>query len=561
MLTIIRDRRSDNEKRPMSNEKDNPEELMAEAVRHHKAGRVDLAHAFYLEYLDIRPDDAGGHHLFGLLALQMGRFDEAAGMFRRAVELDPGLAEADNNLGNALQQTGDAPGALAAFRRAVESDPGLFDAHYNLAGALRARGDREAAERSYRRALEIIPANVPALGNLAALLEGMSRTDEALEVVEKGLKLAPSDPLLNLTAAKLDRRAGRFAAGIERLATILAHPLGPDMETGGRFELGHLYDRAGRADDAYGQFARANRLQRQKSRPQGIDKNRYLAAVGILGGQFTKDWVAGWTTAADCADLTPVFLVGFPRSGTTLLDNILRGHPKITVMEEESPVADMRNAAARLPGGYPECLANLSADDIAGLRRVYFDSAAAHVDLEAIKDGAILADKMPLNIVDAGLIERVFPGARFVLSLRHPADVVLSCFMQAFAVNDPMANFFTLDDAARLYERVMGLWRRYLDILPIACHNIRYEDLVADAEGEIRRVVGFLGLDWRPDMLDFAARARKRGAISTPSYAQVTEPIYTRASGRRRRYAAYLAPVMGRLGPFIGEFGYAEDGE
>lgn len=549
----------------MSNEKDKPEDLMAEAVRHHKAGRVDRARAFYLEYLTMRPDDAGGHHLFGLLSLQMGRSDEAAEMFRRAVELDPAFAEADNNLGNALQNTGDAAGALAAFRRAVKSDPGLFDAHYNLAGALRAAGCGEAAEEAYRRALEIMPANVPALGNLAALLEGMSRKAAAAEAVEKGIKLAPADPLLNLTAAKLDRRAGRIKAGIERLTALLARSPGPDMETGARFELGHLYDRAGRTDDAYGQFSRANRIQRRQSRTQGIDKNRYLATIGILSRRFSRDWVAGWNVdrnvAADHADPAPVFLVAFPRSGTTLLDNILRGHSKITVMEEESPVTDMRNAASRLPGGYPECLANLSGDDIEDLRRVYFASAAAHVDLEAIKDGRLLADKMPLNIVDAGLILRIFPGARLVLSLRHPADVALSCFMQAFAINEPMANFFTIDDAARLYEQVMGLWRRYLDILPIACHALRYEDLVADAEGEIRRVVDFLGLDWQPDMLDFAARARKRGSASTPSYAQVTEPIYTRSSGRWRRYADYLAPVMGRLRPFIEEFGYGEDGE
>ncbi len=530
---------------------------MAEAVSHHKSGRLERAQTFYREYLAARPDDAGGHHLFGLLALQMERFDEAAEMFRRAVELNPDFAEAHNNLGNALQQTGDAAAAIAAFRRATESDPGLFDAHYNLAGALRAAGNVEAAEESYRQALEIIPDNVPALGNLAALLEGLNRTEDAQTIAEKGLGTAPSDPLLNLTAAKLDRRAGRVDAGIERLAALLAHPIDQDMEIGGRFELGHLYDRAGRADDAYGQFARANRMQRRKSRRQGIDKNRYLAAVEILSRRFSREWVAGWTTAADHHDTTPVFLVGFPRSGTTLLDNILGGHSKITVMEEKSPVTDMRNAAARLPGGYPECLADLSADDIGDLRRVYFAAAAKHVDLEAIKDDGVLADKMPLNIVDAGLIVRVFPGARFILSLRHPADVALSCFMRAFAVNEPMANFFSLDDAARLYETVMGLWRRYLDIMPITCHAIRYEDLVADAEGEVRRVLDFLKLDWRPDMLDFAARVRKSGAVSTPSYAQVSEPIYTRACGRRRRYADYLAPVMGRLRPFIEEFDYS----
>ncbi len=496
-------------------------------------------------------------------------------MFRRAVELNPAFAEAHNNLGNALQQTGDAgdaAAAIAAFRRAVASDPGLFDAHYNLAGALRATGDGEAAEESYRLALEIIPDSVPALGNLAALLEGLNRTEDAQTIAKKGLATAPLDPLLNLTAAKLERRAGKLKAGIERLAALLAHPLDhpfdPEMETGGRFELGHLYDRAGRPDDAYGQVARANRMQRRQSRMQGIDKNRYLATIGILSRRFSRQWVAGWTVAAnevaDCADQTPVFMIGFPRSGTTLLDRILRGHSKITVMEEKDPVSDMRNAAALLPGGYPECLADLSAEDIGELRRVYFAAAAKHVDLETIKDGDILADKMPLNIVDAGLIVRVFPGARFILSLRHPADVALSCFMRAFAVNEPMANFFSLDDAARLYAEVMGLWRRYLDtldILMIACHAIRYEDLVADTEGEIRRVVDFLKLDWQPDMLDFAARARKRGSISTPSYAQVSEPIYIRASGRWRRYADYLAPVMGRLRPFIEEFGYGEDGE
>ena len=174
-------------------------------------------------------------------------------------------------------------------------------------------------------------------------------------------------------------------------------------------------------------------------------------------------------------------------------------------------------------------------------------------------EGARLVDKMPLNTVDAGLIARLFPKAKVLLALRHPCDVVLSGFMQAFKPNPAMVQFETLKSSALFYAAVMDLWRQYEPVLPLSVHRVRYEDLIADFEGETRRMLAFLGVAWDDAVLAYAERAKGK-AIATPSYHQVTQPIYTRSVGRWRNYHAAFADVLPILEPWLKAFGY-QDGD
>ncbi|HSO42372.1 MAG TPA: sulfotransferase [Rhodospirillales bacterium] len=208
-----------------------------------------------------------------------------------------------------------------------------------------------------------------------------------------------------------------------------------------------------------------------------------------------------------------------------------------------------------MPGGYPEALATLDAFDIEQLRRLYFHESARYVNPPA---GVRLVDKMPLNTIDAGLIARLFPRAKLLLALRHPCDVVLSGFMQAFRPNPAMVQFETLETSAAFYAQVMDLWRQYERVLPLAVHRIRYEDLIADFEGETRRMLAFLGLPWDEAVLAYAERAKTK-AIATPSYHQVVQPIYARSVGRWRNYRAAFTDVLPILGPSLAAFGYEDE--
>ncbi len=522
--------------------------LLGEGLDLQKAGRLAEAGARYREILDREPNHADANHLLGLIALQGGDFRQAQALISKALAANPLEPAYHANLGSVYQAMGRPADAERCLLRATDMRPDFTDAHFNLGNAQRDLGHDDEAVSAYLRAVELDPGHVPALGNLAALYEGRNRLEQAREAAERGLECAPGDPLATLTLAKLERRDGK--ADPSRLQRLLESPLAPAMEMGARFELGHIHDRAGDAGAAFGQFLKANALQK-KHRPEGVDKVRYVQEIDALNATFTKDWVEAWTPASGGGE-APVFLVGFPRSGTTLLERVLSAHPGIDTLEEAATVSALRGELASL-GPYPGVLATLGPKDIGRLRRVYFKAAEA---ASKGRQGGVTVDKMPLNIAEAGLIHRVFPDAAFILALRHPLDVCLSCFMQAFELNDPMANFLDLGDTAALYAKVMTLWRRYVSLLGLRVHTVRYEDLVEDTEGEARAVVDFLGLDWDPGVLDFAARARTGERIKTPSYHQVAEPVYRRARYRWRRYESQLEPIRGLLAPFIEAFGY-----
>ena len=213
----------------------------------------------------------------------------------------------------------------------------------------------------------------------------------------------------------------------------------------------------GDTEAAFNYFKEGNLRSRDTPAAKRFDGQRYLTRVNVLTKRFTPEWVAGWRQLESPDDrAAPVFLVGFQRSGTTLIDTILRSHAAIAVIEEKPTISKVRAALERFPGGEPDGLAALDAAQLAELRQVYFTELDKHLDAES--GASIVIDKMPMNTVNAGLIHRIFPQARFLFAERHPCDCVLSCFMQNFEHNAANANFLDLEDAARLYDKVMTVW-------------------------------------------------------------------------------------------------------
>jgi hypothetical protein len=208
---------------------------------------------------------------------------------------------------------------------------------------------------------------------------------------------------------------------------------------------------------------------------------------------------------------------------------------------------------AALPEGYPLGLAALTPEQVKQIRQVYFDAVEQYITRQ---ERSILVDVDPLNICESPLIWRIFPNAKFVLVLRHPYDVCLSCFMQPMTFSTTIGDFFTLDGAATLYAKWMELWRRSVELLPLDCHVIKYENLVSDFEAETRRLLDFVGVEWDDAVLDHAGRAKSSGKIDTPSYHQVVQPIYEHAKYRWQRYRPQIEPIAHTLRPFVEYFGY-----
>jgi tetratricopeptide (TPR) repeat protein len=550
-------------------------------------GRLDEAADAFRRAVIIRPDFAPAYDHLGHVLRAQGDMKEARHAFEHALAIRPELASAQYNLATVLVVQGELDRGIEAFEKSREMRPRHVPTLLNLAVAYHTRSNfkraadtnlaaleiepdnarlhlnlglvwteerrTEEAEESFLKALELEPENIQAHAELAALYEETNRLEDLEDVLTRGLELSPGHPRLNLEAAKADRRAGRIEEGIARLAAFDLERMDSRLAEQFNFQLGYLQDRAGNADMAYDYFCEANRIAGNTVRARKAKPERFVQMLDDLSTFFADADPASWTPTPPMERATPVFMFGFPRSGTTLLDVALDSHPDITTLEEQPTIIPVLETLRDLPGGFPQNLAGLEEDVIRNLRDVYFEEFDKAAGAEP---GKIIIDKMPIRTVYAGVIWRLFPDAKFILCLRHPCDVVLSNFMQHYNVSNILASFYSLGGSAKLYDRVMSLWQIYASKLPLNCHVVRYEGLVDDLKREVGSVLDFLDLAWDESVLDYAGRARGRGRINTNSYHQVTEPIYGRSRDRWRAYEAQLKPLMGLLEPHIGNFGY-----
>lgn len=485
----------------------------------------------------------------GTALRRLGRFEAAAARLAEAVRLGAG-PEAAIGLAGLYVQIDQPDRAVDLLRGRLEARPGDTALLRQLAATHRSAGDGAAARHVVRQAILLGPAEVPALTLAAELAENAADLDTADRLARCALTVAPDTVGAGLVRAAVCRRRGdpggalKMAAGwLDRAPAAARHLV--------LFERARALEADRQTDAAFRAFADANAQQASTSVPRR-DPARAFAQLDALTALHRSTPPVG--DGSDGADL--LFVVGFPRSGTTLLDQVLDAHPEIEVVEERpliaAMIADLTTAGRR----YPEDLAALSELEVADLRSRYRDRLNRHTRRTGSR---YTVDKMPLNMAHVALIRRVFPGARFILALRHPCDVVLSCFMQSFALNDWMAAFVTVEDAAALYRKVFAAWESYVDAVPTPAITVRYEDVVADLEREARRITEFLELDFDPAMLAFHEHARTRGVLATPSASQVTRPIYRTALARWRRYDSVMAPIAERLSEEIERYGYAED--
>jgi tetratricopeptide (TPR) repeat protein len=547
------------------------------------------------------------------VADQLCQFDEAIDAYEHVVAQVPGDWETWNNLGNVRVLSGDPARGVADLEKAVSLAPDSAPALLNLARAYRDCGDFARAEQVLRKMADDFPEDPKPLIDLHDLLKVQMREDDVLEIIDRALKLLPDDLSLllararhfgsilemergeeafrkvlehdpsnaeafiglatlyehfraaalqdlseeaeglqielnsrNLVQAFAHRRAKRFNEGVAALGKIA-----PDFETARREHLfGQMLEGLEDHDAAFAAFEKMNETHAaDPSRP--VERAEALRAeLKAQIGAITQVWFDGWAAPPlEPEQPAPAFLVGFPRSGTTLLDTMLMGHPDAVVMEERPVINRLKGEI----GGF-EAIAGMDEGKVRQAQRRYFEIAAEYADLRA---GALLIDKSPLLLNEAALIHRLFPGAKFILALRHPVDVLLSCFVSNFRLNNAMSNFVRLGTSAEFYDLTFRAWESACSLLPLDVHRIVYEEMVEDPAGALRPLVEWLGLAWSEEVLDHRKTAAGRGVITTASYAQVTEPIYRRSIGRWRHYRKQLEPILPVLKPWVEKFGYS----
>ncbi len=497
--------------------------------------RLEEALASYDRALKVRPDYAEAHSNRGLTLHELKRFEEALASYNRALQVRPNSAEALYNRGVTLHELRRFEEALASYDRALEVRPDYAEALNNRGNTLHELKRFDAALASYNRAIILRPHYAEAHNNLGAALLQLGRLPEARAALERAVELAPS---------KVEYRRGlgditRFVVGGTHLAAL--EKLAEDRATLSvsdrielHFALAKTYEDIGRHAEAFSQWLDGNALKRQQIR---YDEATTLGTFDRVRAAFTSELIGSWQNAGHPSPV-PVFIVGMARSGSTLVEQILASHPQVYGGGElkyfDTAVKGIRTKSVGSVA-FPELVSGMTDDDFRDLGARYL------VELERLAPSAMrITDKMLGNFVFTGLIHLALPNAIIIHTIRDPVDTCLSCFSRLFA--EGQNHTYDLAELGRYYRHYQALMAHWHQVLPPGrILDIRYEDVVADLEGQARRIMEHCGLTWDPRCLAFHQTER---LVVTASAAQVRQPIYTSAVGRWRVHENALRPLL-----------------
>ena len=538
-----------------------PHELVLPSLMgaaHLELGEYASAIRYYQQALRLKPDFDKLLNSLGICYLRLGRIDEAGETFQRALAQNPDFAPACFNLGLVHEKLDAWEQAIESYKRAIKLDQQHFEAYTSLGIALWRTGEFSGVSEAFTRALQCKPDHIPAHRNLLDFLTRTNQHNQLKEQFEFASQYLQDHYLYFLYQGVLADIDGEHESARQLLESVRIDTTDEALLYDERHRLSRLTrlcDQLGDSESAIKYAQQGNELSEKLADQAGIKKETFISYIENREATFSERYSEKGVFDYQASTITgPVFVVGFPRSGTTLLDTILRGHPRVSIAEESDAVPRLINELSGKEDEHLESLATLSTDKITRLRQFYTDAVIEGLEVDSSKK--LVIDRFAINIIYAGEIHRIFPEARFVLVLRHPADCVLSCYMQTFIETPLNANFFSLQDAANVYSRVFALWKRYTEKLDLNMHVVKYEELVSDTESCCRHLLDFLNLDWNSNILDHKKTASQRSMIKTVSYNQVTQNLYKDAIGRWRRYSEHLAPVMDVLEPWVREFDY-----
>ena len=494
----------------------------------------------------------------GLWLQESGRPQLALEDFQKALSLAPQDVGILNAIGLCYLKLERVPEAIESFEAAIAIDPDTTHTRYRKALALATAGNHEASQLEYENILAIAPDHVGAIASIASIAARKGETDKARQFANRALELDPHHPTALVALAILENSEKRYVEAERLLRRILTEGhLFDEARTAVLGLLGDALDGQKRYAEAFEIYCAENdELKRQHK--QRFNGRRGIEAAGHLISYFESTPADIWKAPDDGAPRADgptqhIFLLGFMRSGTTLLEQVLASNPRIVALEEKGLLNGLGEVFMTSKESL-DTLANLHGSELERHRTMYWQRVRnSGLDVT----GKIFVDKQPLNTTKLPLISKLFPQAKILFALRDPRDVVFSCFRRHFRVNVTMFEFLGLDEAARFYSSIMRLAEIYREKIPLNLFDHRYEDMVRDFEGRIRAVCEFIGVEWNDEMRQFNKFAPNVD-IRSPSATQVRQPLYGEGIGQWRRYEEQLAPIFPILSPWVRKFGYPE---
>ena len=485
----------------------------------------------------LRPADVELQVLCGELAFDLGDYRGAERAFLSAVGLAPGSAVALSALAKTQLRLERAQESVDTCKRAVEADDTYADAHLILGCALKFLGEHGEAIVHFERAVELDPHFVEAYNNLGLCFADLGDFDAAHASFDAALAWEPDSPEVLSSKLMTRRVTAQERPVVERLeATLASAKMGEEAQLRAHFALGKGYDDLGVFERAFSHYAQGNALKSDRApfdAPAFCDRVRRIVEI------FTPSTFESLAHIGDPSEV-PVFVVGMPRSGTTLVESIIASHPSAAGAGELDAIIKYVIGMGKLLGvaeHYPDAVLGLSKDSIGHLTKKYLDTLSAHAPT-----AARVVDKMPQNFLHLGLIAVMFPNAKVVHCMRNPIDVCLSNFFQLYGYAQNYS--YRLSDLALYYKQyqvVMAHWRA---CLPIKLYELQYEDLVSEQETISRELIAYCGLPWDEQCLKFHQNKR---AVQTASHWQVRQPMYKRSSARWKNYESYIGELQSEL--------------
>jgi len=519
----------------------------------------DGARAYYLKAIEISPEYSEAHFNLAEILHVNRKYSEAIEHYRRATAKRDDYIEAYRNCGQCYCELGEYKQAITQFQSALQVSTNSALLHLSLANAFRDDLDFDSAIKHYHTAIDIEPEYADdAYRSIAVIYDRRSDLPAAQGWIKKALQAKPDSLASMMFYAKLLVRSKKFAEAQKLLEGLDQGQLAHDEAATLFSLLGNIADKTNQPNKAFKYFIQANQHKEQTPQGKACKPASYVQMVdNILAklNTLTVDDLGGDLSGEEnCRDGTnePNFLVGFPRSGTTLIDQILNSHPKAQVLEEQPIVENTLKSLNTPEAVYPDIIRQLSSSQITDLRALYFEGVSKYIQPA---EGSLFIDKLPLNIMRIMQIKKLFPSSKIIFVLRHPCDVILSNFMQNYSVNNAMANFHTLESTANLYLKVFSVWEATCDNFALDYHTVRYESLVDDMATETQSLLDYLGLDWSDAVLRFDKNAKTR-LIRTPSYDSVTQPIYQRSVGRWKQYEKHFSTILPALEPICEKYQY-----
>ena len=488
---------------------------------------------------------------------RMGLFDEALILWNRRAQLMADQAQGWAPLAVCLDAARRPELALRAWDKALALAPGDPAILAGKAGNLRGLHQSEAARALYRQALTVAPGQFEAAFGLAQLALEAGDYEEAEATSVRLLAIYPDYPGTMFMAARVAFEGGQPALALARLKLLLARPsVAPEQRADALLLRSRAEDGLNRVADGFASAAQGKAIQRSLFAQRASGREGELAKMQRLTAWFDAADPAPWRTAppevvVGSEPSAHVFLIGFPRSGTTLLEQVLAGHPDVVALEEAPTLAEPYAEFLTSSDGLRR-LADISPADARIWRRRYWAEVTAHGSVPA---GRVFVDKAPAGTIYLPLIAKLFPSAKILFAVRDPRDVVLSCFRNNFQLNAMTYAFTDLGETAACYAGCMSMAEVYRRMLPLDLREVRHEALVEDFAGELAKIAAFLGMEVVVGMADIAGTSASR-TVRTPSAVQVREGLNRRGLARWRAYAEMLAPVQSVLAPWVERWGY-----